>query len=98
MTPQQLSDWLEIVTPPTPVRISGHTYFLLHQFRMAIFVHCVFYDVPRKEYTWFIIENNVLYEQRFNQAKRYSSYREMICDVASHFTMYPSPSPGFAAT
>jgi hypothetical protein len=37
----------------------------------------------------------MLYEERFHRARRYSSYREMICDVASHFTMYPSP--GFVA-
>ena len=91
MTPQQLSDWLEPVSPPTPLHISGHAYYLISQFRIAFFIHCVFYDPYKKEYIWFIIENNMLYEERFHRARRYSSYREMICDVASHFTMYPSP-------
>lgn len=94
MTPFQLSQWLEPMTQDTSLMIAGRNYRLLSQFRIAFFIHCVFYDILTKEYIWFIVENHVLYEERFRRAKHYRSYREMIDDVAAHFTMYPKPSPG----
>ena len=94
MTPLQLSQWLEPMAHETSLSIAGRNYRLLSQFRIAFFIHCVFYDTLSKKYIWFIVENHVLYEERFRRAKRYDSYREMIDDVAAHFTMYPVPSLG----
>ena len=82
---QWLYQWLQPVVPIQTIHVLHRTYLIVFHFRIAFYVHLVCYDVFSKEYLWYVIENQVLYEEAFHRSKRYSTLETMIKEVAQHF-------------
>lgn len=95
MSVKWLSHWLSLPSidySTKHVEIDGKSYWLVQQFRVAFFIHCVFFDLSTEEYIWYIVVNHTLVIDDFHRAKRYQTHSEMLQDVSSHFTIYSSPS------
>lgn len=84
-TEEWLYQWLQPVIPIQMIQIMNRTYLIVFHFRIAFYVHLACYDVLSKEYLWYVVENQALYEESFHCSKRYSTLEAMIKEVAQHF-------------
>lgn len=82
---QWLYQWLQPVIPIQTIHVLDRPYLIVFHFRIAFYVHWVCYDILSKEYLWYVIENQALYEEAFHRSKRYSTLEAMIKQVAQHF-------------